>query len=782
MSATASADIGGQRLTVVGVRHHSPACARLVQRTLERLRPAHVLVEGPADMNDRIGELLLEHELPVAVFSSLRTDERVLRSWSPLSAHSPEHVALRVGTDLGAQVRFMDLPAWHPAFGEQENRYSDAELRYAQVQEQLCARFAVDNTDVLWDTLVEEPDDADLAPRLTAYFDLVRADLAATAGDTAREAYMAAWLRAALVDAEGRPVVAVCGGFHRPALLRLVEATPDAEPGWPAVPPMPDGAAGGSFVVPFSFRRMDAFDGYASGMPSPGYYQDVWEAGPAVAAERVTRRVVTRLRERRQPVSTADLVAAAALTAGLARLRGHRTPARTDVLDGLVSALVSDALEVPLPWSGAGRLQAGTDPVVVEMVAALSGDAVGRLHPDTPAPPLVHDVAAELERHAIPERGRLEVTLTGGAGRGRSRVLHRLAVLGLPGWVLAGTDRDGLRERWDCTPDEHRHAALAEAGAYGRTLAEAAGARLAERAAQAGGSPALLAGLLEAAVHCGLVTATRLVVDAVAASVRSVTVLTGMGELLSTVTRVLRQAPSAGLPALRRAVVLRTLWLLEGENGADAPADPARELAVVGLRDAAGAPAGPAPGAPEPAASDASDADRTAVLDVARRLAADRARPPDLRGACVGLLWALEPSGGSRSAAAAAARSAVTPAGLGDWLAGLFAVAREQVLLDDSRVDDGSDGVLAAVDATLVRLTGDDFLAALPALRQAFAWFPPREREQVATLVLARRGVRGSAQALLRTAADPLLLARAAAVEARVTELLSLEHLLTGTP
>ena len=54
----------------VGVRHHSPACARLVAATIAAHRPAHVLVEGPADMNARLDELLLGHELPIAVFTS----------------------------------------------------------------------------------------------------------------------------------------------------------------------------------------------------------------------------------------------------------------------------------------------------------------------------------------------------------------------------------------------------------------------------------------------------------------------------------------------------------------------------------------------------------------------------------------------------------------------------------------------------------------------------------------------------------------------------------------
>ena len=52
---------------VIGVRHHSPACARLVQRVIARDKPACVLIEGPGDFNPRLGELLLEHTLPVLV-------------------------------------------------------------------------------------------------------------------------------------------------------------------------------------------------------------------------------------------------------------------------------------------------------------------------------------------------------------------------------------------------------------------------------------------------------------------------------------------------------------------------------------------------------------------------------------------------------------------------------------------------------------------------------------------------------------------------------------------
>ncbi|WP_246608006.1 DUF5682 family protein, partial [Paractinoplanes toevensis] len=311
-------------VTFIGVRHHSPACARLVADTIETLRPAYVLIEGPADFNPRLGELLLGHDLPVAIFSSYRDDDRRHASWAPLCDYSPEWTALTHAARVGAEPRFIDLPAWHPAFAGRANRYADAELRYADVMSRLCRSFGVDNVDALWDHLFEIAPADNLTTRLNTYFDLVRGDADPGDSDRARESYMASWVSAAAAAAGDRPVVVVTGGFHRPALVAAhtqPAAAPSApadrpaphDPGaadvvWPAVPAMPDGAIGGSFLVPYSFRRLDAFDGYQSGMPSPGYYQELWESGVEGAARHLIEAVATRLRERKQPVSTADLI------------------------------------------------------------------------------------------------------------------------------------------------------------------------------------------------------------------------------------------------------------------------------------------------------------------------------------------------------------------------------------------------------------------------------------------------------------------------------------------
>jgi hypothetical protein len=108
---------------------------------------------------------------------------------------------------------------------------------------------------------------------------------------------------------------------------------------------------------------------------------------------------------------------------------------------------------------------------------------------------------------------------------------------------------------------------------------------------------------------------------------------------------------------------------------------------------------------------------------------------------------------------------------LGDFLAGLFAVAREQVL------DAEPPGIVGLLDEVVGRFADDEFLVALPSLRMAFSWFPPRERQAIAHRLLDQRGLTGSASSLLRLHADPALVARARAVETRVDDLLAREAL-----
>src|SRR6185369_17568510 len=90
------------------------------------------------------------------------------------------------------------------------------------------------------------------------------------------------------------------------------------------------------------------------------------------------------------------------------------------------------------PWNQRGMLAPGTDPVLVLVVAALSGERRGKLAPETPRPPLL--VAARGELTALelwPEDARakkIRLKLTEPSDLSKSRVLHRLRVLQIPGF------------------------------------------------------------------------------------------------------------------------------------------------------------------------------------------------------------------------------------------------------------------------------------------------------------------------------------------------------------
>ena len=379
---------------ILGVRHHSPACARLVAERIRALKPAHVLIEGPADFNERLDELALPHRLPVAIYSYLSNGESHSGSWSPLAEHSPEWQALQVGRAVGAQVRFIDLPAWHAAFSRMENRYADVadadhEARAESYEQALTEALAVQGRDALWDHLFEDdsrtPEQLDdLAQRLSTYFAHLRpAADAGSAGNQAREQMMARWIAWAMAQDDGA-VLVVCGGYHAPALARLWREVPATLPHTPLptdVAVAPDGdwpntrttdliafgacqvgaeARFGSYLVPYTFKRLDAFSGYASGMPSPAYYQWLWEHGAEGAAQQALRQVMRRLREKKLPASTADLMAVHLRALGLARLRGHAQPLRSDWLDALAGALVKTALDAPLPWTSLTRTRTTT--------------------------------------------------------------------------------------------------------------------------------------------------------------------------------------------------------------------------------------------------------------------------------------------------------------------------------------------------------------------------------------------------------------------------------------
>ncbi|WP_426391670.1 DUF5682 family protein [Variovorax sp. R-27] len=758
-----------QQPHIVGVRHHSPACARLVAERIRTLRPAYVLIEGPADFNERLDELYLPHQLPVAIYSYLSGDQTHRGSWSPFAEHSPEWQALQVAREVGAAVRFIDLPAWHDAFSRMENRYADVadhehEERAEAYERALTEKLSVQGRDALWDHLFEDGcDAAELAQRLSTYFDHLRGEDRGSQGNQAREQMMARWIAWAMAQPSqaGRAqALVVCGGYHAPALARLWQSLPTELPATPqpslessddeeaSGTPDPEATLRfGSYLVPYTFKRLDAFAGYASGMPSPAYYQWVWDHGPEGAAHRTLQHVMQRLREKKLPASTADLMAVHLRAQGLARLRGHEKPLRSDWLDALAGALVKDALDAPLPWTYRGAIRPGTDPVLVQAMDVLAGDTVGRLAPGTPQPPLVAAVQAELAAHGIVLRGQLKLDLLLDADRAKSRVLHRLSILRLPGVRRTQGPKlamSGERtELWSLSEPLEQQAALIEAGAWGASLHDAARARLEDDLRQAHGHIGPLADGLNQAAWAGLSALSDALLRELRGAIASEPRFEALGPALSVLHTLLRHGQMLGMadaPVLRVVIESgfdRALWLLE-PPAAITPADMQAHLEghLALRRIVADVLAHAQDNAHDTHAPSLLDVEPARALAVWQRKAADTSAAPVSRGAALGATLSLAGriadaqthSDHGVSEAMQLLHSLPAPV-LGDALTGLLALARETLSSEPAFV--------AGMDRTVQALDNADFVRAMPSLRAAFAWLPPQERGLLADQVLA---------------------------------------------
>ena len=530
-----------ERVVYFPIRHHSPACAAHLHAWILTHKPAAVLVEGPASFTEKIDWLVdPQCVCPVAFFTTF-IDKRKRSlpalpegseelpegmigpprygAFYPFCDYSPELVALRTGRKVGARLRFIDLEYAEMVLARHEDEperepgvlidllASDPHLKHSEYIQELARRMGCRGFDELWDHLFESTwDGLETDPfidRVATWCAMARLDYDEATlvrdGTLAREACMAAEISDELqrVTAEKRtgPVLVVTGGFHTVALPDLVAA----KAARPKSPGFTEGETG-SWLMRYSFDRLDAISGYASGMPSPAFYDRLWRmSGPESHADPARRQLarvdvaaeilveisrLTRERQMLQRITTPDAIAALQMTKQLAALRGHAWPLREDVLDGVRSCFVK------------GEMGAEGQVIMHLVNEVLAGNRVGQVPPAVGVPPIVHDFIREGRRLRLPvdhvESRELELDLYRNAThRQISRFCHRLELLNAPfamfrmgpDFVL-GQGLDRIREVWEVRWSPGTESALIEAAVYGPTVEEAAGGKLMEQIGQ----------------------------------------------------------------------------------------------------------------------------------------------------------------------------------------------------------------------------------------------------------------------------------------------------------
>ncbi len=753
--------IGRRPVVYFPVRHHSPAAARLVRELILDLKPTHVLIEGPSDFNSRMDELLLDHHLPIAIFSYVSLTGGGRRgAYYPFCDYSPEWQALLAARDVGAVTTFIDLPwadvAHDPTASEQ--RYADADLRRGQYVKTLCERVGVDDFDELWDRMIESDPNITLddyfarCHHFCFHVRLFQEEIRLS--DRRREAYMTEQVRMALEESSG-PILVVTGGFHSSAIysrLNDVEGVGVDDPLGVELSEPSENEERGIALTPYAYDRLDSLTGYSAGMPSPGFYDIVWRAshkGEPFDHQPLLKQVVTMVRQRKQTASTADVIAVDTTARALAALRGREVVWRNDLLDSVAAALVKEELEYGCE-----------SPFLEAVLEVFRGDLQGRLAADAPLPPLLRDIESRLAECGFEPKRRADnvrIDLLQNGDRPKSQTLHQLRLLGVTGFQRTGgtdlTTREDLTEiieLWRVQWSPELNASAVEASRYGTSLEDAAGERVRERARAIERNAEQAALLLLDAALAGLdVVAADLnapLIAQIRADGNFETVVKSLGHLLFLYCydEVLGMHEAAGLAAILQENFARCCWLLEGIGRSSGD----EQATINGVRQLVEA---------FERTESLLQLSRIDFVALLHRVQHDQHQLPSLRGAAVGALWTLHEA--DEDVIRQTMRGFHDPEEIGDFLNGLFCLAREAAQRHP--------GLVQSIDELLMSLAAEQFEIALPSLRLAFTYFTPREKHHLLTTLLQSLGIKQS-PVLEKLEVDPEQAAAALAWEERV--------------
>ncbi|KOV67187.1 DUF5682 family protein [Streptomyces sp. MMG1121] len=790
---------------LLGVRHHGPGSARAVRAALTAARPRTVLVEGPPEA-DALIPLAADPDLrpPVALLAHA-VDEPGRSAFWPFAEFSPEWVAIRWALEQGVPARFIDLPATHTLAwkGADEPQGSDepqsgdeprsgCRLQDGEESQDACDQVRVDPLAVLaeaagyddperwWEDVVEHRGPGELDPfapfaALEEAMGALRERYGAGghARDLVREAHMRLQLRAAHKEF-GDEVAVVCGAWHVPALRARTTVAGDRAllKGLPKVKT-------DLTWVPWTYRRLARAGGYGAGIDSPGWYGHLFHA-PDRPVERWLTKVAGLLREEDRFVSSAHVIEAVRLAETLAALRGRPLAGLIETTDA-VRAVMGDGSDMPLALVH--------DRLVV-------GDVLGEVPDSAPAVPLQRDLARRqrsLRLKPEAQERELELDLRGDTDAGRSRLLHRLRLLGV-GWGEPARSRGStgtFRETWRLRWEPELSVRVAEAGGWGTTVRGAAQAK-AEADAAAARTLADVTALAELCLLAGLPDALPVVMRVLADRAALDTDVGHLAQALPALVRSLRYGDVRGTDTGALAGVAAGLAerVFVGLPGACAAldTDAAQEMrghvdavhaAVVLLAESVGVRAGvfAPPGSdragkvPSPARADPSGTSGTSAHGhdgglgaqggagqgglrdrwraVLRTLALRDSVAGVLRGRAVRLLLddgELGPQEAARLMGLVLSPG-TPPVDAAAWIEGFVGGGGGLLLVHDERL-------LGLVDSWLTGVPAEAFTDVLPLLRRTFAAYEPGVRRTLGELVRRGPGDRTAGRAAQGAAAQ----------------------------
>lgn len=407
----------------------------------------------------------------------------------------------------GVPARFIDLPYGEILIGtakdqglrtggEKQTYNDDYLLSRSEYLRRLCEKTGLRTFEEFWEKYFEIgglfQETGEFVRLMSTECGLTRAystkeELEAE-GCLLRERYMAQQIAEA--SKTYQKILVVTGGFHTYGLMELLEPEKSGSVRYTGKPVKLHALAEkdqGVYPIAYSMEATDALNGYASGMQSPGFYQQVWERlskweGPDGAyADAVLHQLVSagrQARRKKEPLSSYDIICALTMAKGLAALRGKQEPGLYELRDAALSSFVK------------GECNPSTDQPLRILQELNTGKQTGSLCQDADRPPLILDFEEQCRKYRlkIQGAGKQEVTLelfTKGRHLAMSRFFYQMELLET-GFarrtkgadLLNRKDQSRIREVWTYRFSGSVLAALVDVSMLGGTVAEAARTRL----------------------------------------------------------------------------------------------------------------------------------------------------------------------------------------------------------------------------------------------------------------------------------------------------------------
>lgn len=761
------------------IRHHSPACSFHLRRLINGWQPDCILVEGPENAKKQVSALChADTQAPVALYYYYKDSRGLLgeekadyRCYYPFLDYSPELLAFREAAARGIPASFIDLPYGEILLGtakergvrregEKQTYNDDYLLSRSRYLERLCEKTGLRDFGEFWEKYFEIGGlfltTEEFVRQMLTYCALSREstpkeELEAD-GCLLRERYMAQ--KVAEASGQYGRILAVTGGFHTEGIWKLLkeEGSRLVYTGEPAPLHRLTEKEQGVYALAYSMEATDALNGYASGMPSPGFYEQVWrrlnesapeekpceertpgrpeEARAAAYENAVLHQLVSAGRQARrkgETLSSYDVACAFSQAKGLAALRGKKAPGLYELRDSALSSFVK------------GECSLSTDLPLRLLQELNTGRQAGRLSAQAERPPILLDFEEQCRRFGlkIHTAARQEVTLEVFAKQkhmAQSRFLHQTAFLGT-GFatrskgadLLNRRDRSRVREVWGCHFSGQVLAALVDCSVFGGTVAEAAASRL-RRQYEGSTAAREAARLLTQGFLMGFTgegrTGTQTHIEEVLASDGEFFSLAeGFSYLrmLYELQELYNVRDELRLLSLLSLCFQKLMQLLPSMAGVAKEQETACMSCCLSLYQSTGVK-----GLKE---------FRPLLAESFERLLRQPERSPGLEGAVLGLLYGNDGAWEARVVRTAAGYlqgSQEMRKKSASFLRGLFYTARDIVFVQK--------GFVGMVDGLIAGLEAEDFLQLLPELRMAFGYFTPMETDRIAGRAAALHG------------------------------------------